>query len=84
MRVLRPDHPIVAGVPLEFQLPATEMYDEPFHVPDPDEVILEDAGRPESGSAAAPSGSSATGVFFTSAPGTRRFPSISNRSRSRF
>ena len=29
---LRPDHPIVAGVPAEFELPHTEMYDEPFHV----------------------------------------------------
>ena len=36
--MLRPDHPIVEGIPREFQLPQTEMYDEPFHVPEPDEV----------------------------------------------
>ena len=42
IRVLRPDHPIVAGIPPEFELPHTEMYDEPFHVPEPDEVILEE------------------------------------------
>jgi len=42
IRVLRPDHPIVAGIPREFELPHTEMYDEPFHVPEPDEVILEE------------------------------------------
>ncbi len=42
IRVLRPDHPIVAGIPAEFELPHTEMYDEPFHVPEPDEVILEE------------------------------------------
>jgi trehalose utilization protein len=42
VRVLRPDHPIVWGIPREFELPHTEMYDEPFHVPEPDEVILEE------------------------------------------
>lgn len=42
IRVLRPDHPIAAGLPAEFEIPHTEMYDEPFHVPEPDEVILEE------------------------------------------
>jgi len=42
VRVVRPDHPIVEGIPREFELPHTEMYDEPFHVPEPDEVILEE------------------------------------------
>ena len=42
VRVLQPDHPIVQGVPRLFELPRTEMYDEPFHVPEPDEVILEE------------------------------------------
>jgi trehalose utilization protein len=42
VRVLRPEHPIAQGVPLEFELPQTEMYDEPFHVPAPDEVVLEE------------------------------------------
>ena len=42
LRVLRPEHPIAAGIPAEFELPQTEMYDEPFHVPEPDEVILEE------------------------------------------
>lgn len=42
VRVLLPDHPIAEGVPREFQLAHTEMYDEPFHVPDPDEVVLEE------------------------------------------
>ena len=35
-----PDHPIMRGVPARFTLPETEMYDEPFHVPDPDEVVF--------------------------------------------
>ena len=42
VRVLRPGHPIVEGIPSEFPIPQTEMYDEPFHVPEPDEVILEE------------------------------------------
>ncbi len=42
LRVASSEHPIVAGVPKEFELPRTEMYDEPFHVPEPDEVILEE------------------------------------------
>ena len=39
---MRPDHPIANGVPKEFSIPQTEMYDEPFHVPDPDVVIFEE------------------------------------------
>ena len=35
-------HPIAKGIPAKFTLPATEMYDEPFHVPEPDEVIFEE------------------------------------------
>ena len=45
---LLPDHPIAIGVPKYFDIPHTEMYDEPFHVPAPDEVIFEerwDAGE---------------------------------------
>jgi trehalose utilization protein len=42
VRVLKPGHPIVAGIPAVFEISKTEMYDEPFHVPEPDEVILEE------------------------------------------
>ena len=43
VRVLKPEHPIVKGVPaVGFEIPREEMYDEPFHVPEPDEVILEE------------------------------------------
>ena len=40
IRVINPDHPLVAAVPRTLELPATEMYDEPFGVPEPDELIL--------------------------------------------
>ena len=39
---LKPAHPIAKGIPATFQLPSTEMYDEPFHVPEPDEVVFEE------------------------------------------
>ncbi len=42
VRVLKPDHPICKGLPEKFELPKTEMYAEPFHVPEPDEVLLEE------------------------------------------
>lgn len=42
VRVLLPKHPIAAGLKEKFTLPNTEMYDEPFHVPEPDEVIFEE------------------------------------------
>jgi len=38
----KPGHPIAAGVPVTFDIPQTEMYNEPFHVPAPDEVIFEE------------------------------------------
>ena len=39
---VRPQHPIAQGIPASFTLPETEMYDEPFHVPEPDHVIFEE------------------------------------------
>ena len=42
LRVLDRRHPLAAGLPDSFALERTEMYDEPFHVPEPDEVVLEE------------------------------------------
>lgn len=39
---LLPQHPIAAGLPEKWDIPQTEMYDEPFHVPAPDEVVFEE------------------------------------------
>ena len=39
---LLPQHPIAAGLPSQWDIPQTEMYGEPFHVPPPDEVVLEE------------------------------------------
>jgi trehalose utilization protein len=47
IRILKPDHPITKGLSERFELPQTEMYAEPFHVPEPDVVVLEE--RWESG-----------------------------------
>ena len=43
--VMRPGHPIVKGVPVQFDIPSSEMYDEPFHVPDPDLVLFREDWR---------------------------------------
>lgn len=42
VNILLPDHPVAKGLPIQFEIPQTEMYDEPFHVPEPDHVILEE------------------------------------------
>lgn len=39
---LDPDHPIARGLPKEWTIAHTEMYDEPFHVPAPDRVVFEE------------------------------------------
>ncbi len=39
---LLPDHPIARGLPARWEIPQTEMYDEPFHVPPPDAVVFEE------------------------------------------
>jgi len=41
-RVLLPKHPLARGLPDIFEIPQTEMYDEPFHVPEPDEAVIEE------------------------------------------
>ncbi|AWI09327.1 ThuA domain-containing protein [Ereboglobus luteus] len=35
-----PAHPIAAGLPEHFELPAEEMYGEPFGIPEPDELVF--------------------------------------------
>jgi trehalose utilization protein len=40
--VRAPRHPIMAGLPQTFDLPQTEMYDEPFQVPPPDVLLFEE------------------------------------------
>jgi trehalose utilization protein len=39
---LLPDHPIAQGLPARWDIPQTEMYDEPHHIPQPDAVVLEE------------------------------------------
>lgn len=36
------EHPIARGLPGMWVIPRTEMYREPFHVPEPDEVVFEE------------------------------------------
>merc|ERR1712197_253463 len=37
-KLLAPEHPITKGLPKRFELPQTEMYADPFQVPEPDAV----------------------------------------------
>jgi trehalose utilization protein len=39
---LLPQHPISNGLPAQWDIPKTEMYSEPFHVPAPDDVVFEE------------------------------------------
>jgi trehalose utilization protein len=39
---LAKDHPVAAGLPAKWDVPQTEMYSEPFHVPEPDAVVFEE------------------------------------------
>ncbi len=43
--VTMPDHPIMEGLPAQFEIPQSEMYDEPFHVPEPDAVLFREDWR---------------------------------------
>ena len=42
VKVLDRNHPLAAGLPDVFTLDRTEMYDEPYHVPEPDSVVCEE------------------------------------------
>jgi trehalose utilization protein len=42
MSTLMPQHPIATGLPAKWDVPQTEMYSEPFHVPEPDAVVFEE------------------------------------------
>lgn len=42
IHVKLPDHPIANGLTKTFHVNQTEMYNEPFHVPEPDEVVFEE------------------------------------------
>jgi trehalose utilization protein len=42
MATLLPDHPIAKGLPAKWDITHTEMYNEPFHVPEPDAVVFEE------------------------------------------
>ena len=45
IKVLDPEHPITKGLPARFELPETEMYADPFQVPEPDAVLFEESWK---------------------------------------
>ncbi|MEM1067301.1 MAG: ThuA domain-containing protein [Planctomycetota bacterium] len=40
LTVVQTDHPIANGLAKTVEIPMTEMYDEPFHIPAPDDVVF--------------------------------------------
>ena len=42
LETLLPNHPIAQGLPKYWSIASTEMYAEPFHVPEPDQVIFKE------------------------------------------
>lgn len=42
LMVAAPEHPIAKGLAKSLVMRSTEMYDEPFHVPEPDQVVFEE------------------------------------------
>src|SRR6185369_5679653 len=42
IKTLLTNHPIAAGMPASFQIPQSEVYSEPFHVPKPDEIVFQE------------------------------------------
>ena len=71
---LLPNHPIAKGIPAHFDVPQTEMYGGPFHVPHPDAQVFEE--RWDSGQTF-PSGCAwriGKGRVFYFRPGHETFP----------
>ncbi len=73
-KVLKPDHPIAQGIPRHFELPETEMYDEPFHVPEPDDVIFEERWTPGQWFRSGMTWSVGRGQVFFYRPGHETYP----------
>lgn len=78
MRVLLPDHPIAKGLPREFTLDQTEMYGEPFHVPTPDAVVLDERWGPGEWFRSGAVWSVGKGKVFYFRPGHETFPIYKN------
>jgi len=45
IKAVSTNHPIAAGVPAQFEIPHSEVYSEPFHVPKPDAVIFQEESQ---------------------------------------
>ena len=45
IEVLKPNHPLAKDLPQKWTIQRTEMYNEPFHVPEPDEVVFKETWK---------------------------------------
>ncbi|MEE2641760.1 MAG: ThuA domain-containing protein [Planctomycetota bacterium] len=78
IRTLKPDHPIARGIPAFFTLPGTEMYDEPYHIPEPDELIFEERWEPGEWFRSGCVWNLGKGKVFYFRPGHETFPVFKN------
>jgi trehalose utilization protein len=74
IKTLLPDHPIAQGVPAQFTLPHTEVYSEPFHVPQPDAVIFQEVSTNGETFRAGMVWKVGKGTVFYFSPGHETFP----------
>jgi trehalose utilization protein len=74
IRTLLPDHPIALGVPPQFEIPHTEVYSEPFHVPRPDEVMFQEESTNHEIFRAGMVWKVGKGTVFYFSPGHETFP----------
>jgi len=76
--VLLPEHPIARGLPLEFTIEQTEMYNEPFHVPPPDAVVFEERWEKGEWFRSGSVWNVGTGKVFYFRPGHEMYPVFKN------
>ena len=68
------NHPIAAGVPPRFEIPHSEVYSEPFHVPKPDAVIFQEESQKGEIFRAGDLWTIGKGQVFYFSPGHESFP----------
>ena len=74
LTVMKADHPIAKGLPKAMAMRSTEMYDEPFHVPEPDEVVFEETWESGERFRSGMTWRIAKGIVFYFRPGHETFP----------
>ena len=78
VRIIHRKHPICQGVPPRFTLDVTEMYDEPFGVPEPDTVLFTENWKGGEFFRSGCLWQLGKGLVFYYRPGDQQYPVIAN------